>query len=80
MTQLDAYTNISIKPPVPFYYNPLTHYMWLAHVENQEPYLLQEKTLAPLLLHFQLNACIVVPNHPLRIACVQHDQYNNNPY
>ena len=48
-----------------FYYNPVTHHVWIAQDGTHLPYYLQEQLLSPQNLQCQLTNAVISPYHPI---------------
>ena len=63
LTRLKPYC--TTKTTTLFYYNPITHHVWIAQDGTHIPYYLQEQLLSPQNLQYQLTAANIAPYHPI---------------
>ena len=63
LTRLSPYC--TTKTMTLFYYNPVTHHVWIAQDSTNVPYYLQEQLLSPQNLHCQLANAAIAPYHPI---------------
>ena len=63
LTRLSPYC--TTKTMTLFYYNPITHHVWIAQDGTHVPYYLQEQLLSPQNLQCQLTNAAIAPYHPI---------------
>ena len=63
LTRLSPYC--TTKTMTLFYYNPVTHHVWIAQDGTHVPYYLQEQLLSPQNLQCQLANAAIAPYHPI---------------
>ena len=63
LTRLSPYC--TTKTMTLFYYNPITHHIWIAQDGTHVPYYLQEQLLSPQNLQCQLTNAAIAPYHPI---------------
>ena len=63
LTRLKPYC--TTKTMTLFYYNPITHHVWIAQDGTHIPYYLQEQLLSPQNLQCQLTTANIAPYHPI---------------
>ena len=63
LTRLKPYC--TTKTMTLFYYNPITHHVWIAQDGTHVPYYLQEQLLSPQNLQCQLTTANIAPYHPI---------------
>ena len=63
LTRLSPYC--TTKTMTLFYYNPITHHVWIAQDGTHIPYYLQEQLLSPQNLQCQLTNAAIAPYHPI---------------